>query len=407
MKESKISFKKSYIIYEMKNIQGVNMSNKITWELRAEDISQILSTNKKTFNYIKGKLSRFYLQVNKEGIDLFFKDQSGIIKYSLPVTYINAPVAAKTFSIDYTKFLNSLLRFQIEGALLSLTDTSLIIVDINVAAISVKLSATVSSESLNEILEAKERDIPKLIEYSHGDELNDIFHLTSKLMNNGNPNNCLAIIDGDVATYADRSLIYKEKCKTDFLDAMVSIHSYLIGFIINTQHHLEAKYYFDFINNALFFKSKDVQAYLLSEKPDVSIPSDKDLEDIRPDIADKDTNLFEIPIIELINSLDFFEGFFERDVWKPITFSFKKNEQKLCYESPLTSVEKPFENMLFTIKHETEFTLMSTPLQSVLSSILDKNPEAMISIKEKPNMPGVSVTVKDSNFELILAKLNF
>lgn len=380
--------------------------SKSTWELSAEDISDILTVNKKTFNYLKNTLSRFFLQVTKEGIDLYFKDNAGILKYHKDVNFINPPATSKMFAVDFQKFINSLRRFQVQGALINLDDTTISIVDINNNTTVVKLSATVCDDDLDGILNGKEKIKDTLTAYDHSSPMNEIFQLTSKLMNNGNPNNCLAIINGEIATYADRSLIYKDKCITSFKESLVSIHSFLVGFIMNTYELQASNYYFDFDNNGLYFKSKDIEAYLLSEKPDVNIPSDSDLANIRPDVKDPDVNIITISAIELSESLDFFEGFFERDVWKPITFIFKKKDQRLSYESPVTSVDKPFDSE-FTVKQETEFTLMSTPLQAVLQDILAEGNDVEIEIVEKPDMPGVSIKIKDQDFELVLAKLNF
>ncbi len=380
---------------------------KTTWEFSAEDISDILTVNKKSFSYLKNTLSRFFLQVSKEGIDFYFKDTAGIMKYHKNVEYITPPTGSKLFAVDFQKFINSCLRFQTQGASISLTDATLSIVDINNTTTVVKLSASLSSDDLDGILQEKESIKSTLISYSHSEEMNNIFVLASKLMNNGNPNNCLAIVDGDTATYADRSMIYKKKCETGFKEKLVSIHSFLVGFISNTYHLSKAKYYFDFQNNALLFQSEDIQAYLLSDKPDINMPSDADLKQIRPDLKDiKNSNVLKVSAIELASSLDFFEGFFERDVWKPISFKLSNESQKLSYESPVTFVDKPFETN-FTINFNTEFTLTSSPLQAVLSSILEEGNDVEISLVEKPDMPGVSIKVEDQEFELILAKLNF
>ncbi len=379
---------------------------KTTWEFSAEDITDILTVNKKTFSYLKGKLSRFYLQVTTDGIDLFFKDTAGILKYHKNINYINKPTSSQLFAMDYQKFLNSLLRFQAAGALVNLTDSSISIVDINNNTTVVKLSSDASDDDLQGILSGKDSAKSSMIKYDHSEDMNNVFSLTGKLMNNGNPNNCLAIMDGDKATYADRSLIYKEACETSFVDAQVSIHAFLLGFIITTQELQGAEYYFDFSNNALYFKSAEIEAYLLSERPDISVPSDDDLKSIRPDDSDASCNVYKISAVELSSSLDFFEGFFERDIWKPITFVFNSKDHKLAYTSPVTEVEKPLECNC-TIKQDTEFTLMSTPLQAVLSDLLSDGDDVEITIVEKPDMPGISMTAANKEFELVLAKLNY
>ncbi len=380
--------------------------SKTTWEFSAEDISEILTINKKTFGYLKNTLSRFFLQVNKEGLSFYFKDTAGLMRYTKKLTYVTPPIKEHLVALDFQKVVNSLLRFQVQGALINLTDASLSIVDRNNSTTVVKLSASASADDLDAILQEKEKEKGNLIKYLHTAEMNRTFGLTSKLMSNGNPNNCLAIVDGNTATYADRSVIYKEKCNTDFKEPLVTIHSFLVGFIANTYSLPKAEYYFDFANNALYFKSDEVTAFLLSEQPDINMPSADDLEEIRPSNKTAQCNVVKISAIELSESLDFFEGFFERDVWKPIKFQFSKKEQKLSYTSPVTSVEKPFASN-FNISFETEFTLTSTPLQAILSNILEDGNDVEITLIEKPNMPGVSVKVDDQDFELVLAKLNF
>ncbi len=272
----------------------------------------------------------------------------------------------------------------------------------------VKLSATPSKDDLDTFLKEKEDNKNKLVEYEHSDQMNKTFELTSKLMNNRNPNNCLAILNGNVAMYADRSVIYKEKCKTSFTDKVVSIHSFLIGFITNTFQLEDAKFYFDFDNSALYFTSKEVTAYLLSETPTINLPTEDELLQIRPTEEGLASNTLVMEAAELANSLDFFEGFFERDVWKPITFHLNQKEQKLTYESPVTSVDKPIEgDVETTLNIETVFTLASSPLLSLLNNSLHEGYSTKIVMLETPKMPGVSITSKDENFELILAKLNF
>lgn len=378
------------------------MQNSIQFEISDKQIEEILILNKKVFNSLKNKLTRFFLETDIGEFNIYFKDAQGILQKKFKIEYIEAPTSVQHFSIDYLKFVNALLRFQIEGTFVEITEKSVTLKGINDPTTVIKLSTKVEKEDLKKTLESL-KNKTTVEEYVHTSEMDDLFQLTSKLMNTSLVNNCI-VINKDSATYADRSLIYKEKCSLGPTD-QIAIHSFLMSFITSTySSYLSPKFSFNYKDSILILEDslRELTIILGTTKPDINVPSEKDLESIRPL---GDCNIVQISVGNLLADLDFFEGFYEKDFWKPITFSIKNNSFDLSYSSPITSVDKPASTSSFSIKSETTFSVMSSPLQTVLGNIEDKS--KTVTLKEDPEMAGISVTIEDEVSELILAKLNF
>ena len=339
------------------------------------------------------------------------KDTMGILKYSKDIAYINKPSKTIIEEIDLLKIMNAFLRFRQDGAFLKITPKNLIISSKENTETLVKLAATEKDIDLNILPEIKKELNPE-DKYNHSQKLNDIYLLISKLMNGTSPNNSIVFQSDDTSTeiiYADRSLVYKKKCDLIFKDPEVAFHSFILGFIIATQDFLKASYYYDNSKNAIYLESDTVTAYILSEKPNINIPSEDDLKQIRVSKPFTHANMIKISLMELLEGLTFFEGFYEGDEWKPLTFNFSPQEKELRYKNATIDINKSLECVALLSEPKSVFTLMSSPLQIILNSLLNENQgnDIELTLIEKEDKPGVSLIADGFDFELVLAKLNY
>lgn len=361
-----------------------------------------LQLKNKIYSYLGSSLTKTYMSVGDNSFILFFKGIRGALKTTIQ---IDAPSPALLFQVDYGKWTNALGKMTFAKEIcIEVTNKHLRISSSKESNDIISLGITTyppsSSEelTLKSFVETARDQLSSMMKFEYTDTLGGTLLLTNMMFSATGNNNSIELSDGKV-TYADRSIVLQSH--VDELNAVtkpVLVHKYLIG-LLNIVSRFSRQFYYDPKTQTMFWDDgTDTMFVFASEPCEIQIPTEEDLEqNIRP----KRPHFAEIDSQQLFNALNFFEGFYEGTVWKPLTFETREDNFQLWYRHPSTEINK----LIDPIKHNAEgetFTIASEMLERIVSRAIEEDVK-VIRFEFDEEGPGVRVIA--GRFDAVLGKL--
>lgn len=362
------------VIYLIMNNIKINFS---------QDCIATFNKNSKLYSYLYNSLSKAYFKLEKNHLNFYLKGDLGLFEHSYPVEYDGSTIY---FSIDYTKWVNSIMKF-----INSETGVNLEIAD---KRNSIKLSTDSSSDVITLSITKYSADNALITTIESGfsqgrsfknnnlalklnDDIVGDLTLADSLFNpQGNVNSIGVSKEGVI--YADKLIVLTTKFENVLDDSLFKgtldedegryfmLHQYLIG-LINFLYKENDTLYFNDDYSTTYWESDDKALVMSHPYRELVLPTSEDLlclypgDDAKVIVTNKDS---------LIEGLDFFNGFYEGSAWKPITFSAAANKEVvLRYRRPEADLTK---TLYGDTDSDGSFILSSDSLKKVLTKVRDK-----------------------------------
>jgi hypothetical protein len=215
----------------------------------------------------------------------------------------------------------------------------------------------------------------------------------------------------DSVMYADRSIILKVLvgARDEFLKDRdsVGIHKFVSGFLLQAMR-FNTNFIFDEHYETVYWEDENTKVVVASERCVIALPTDEELAMFVPQ-EDSERGRFSIGQNSLYESLEFFNGFYEASVWKPITFLCKDNKVKLYYKHPTTEVSKNLDTAEFSQNMNAEFQIVSELLTKLLQKAIDNSDSEdvdsqKVTITYDEEAAGVHCVIGNS-YDVVFAKL--
>ena len=377
---------------------------------------EIFTKNNKLYSYLYNNLSRAYFKIESKKLHLYLKGADGLFRQQFSIEYDGTPIY---FSLDFSKWVNALAKF-------SYADN--IKLEISNKQNHIRISTEDSPDVINLSIQKYKDDSSDVVTLTHNlpntrkaiKSENLLLELNDDVIGDLNLAGSLFVTQGNVNSiglgktgviYADRATILR----TEFLeflpeslftgntdDGYIYIHQYILG-LFGILYKENPHIYFSNDYSIIYWESDDKELMYTSPYRELAIPTDSQLESLVPQNTDSS---FDVDIETLKNSLDFFNGFYEGSVWKPITFNCVANKETVMrYKHPSADIIKALPN---TCAYDGTFILDSESIKKILSKIRDKRED-----KEEPlnvifnfdnDSPGILCTI--GNYcNVIFAKL--
>jgi hypothetical protein len=369
----------------------------------------ILQEKSKLLNYLSSSFTKTYFSVGDDKFVVFFRGVKGGIKVSFD---IEAPQEKRILQVDYSKWLNAISKMGFaETVEITLTERFLKIaipgsVDTITLGITLFTADSPEAQAVNSFVEDTLVST-KVHSLKLSEELRDAFTIANMMFSSAGNNNAVAIKKHGVM-YADRSIILQVLIPEmdSFLKKgteLVEVHKYTAGFILHAYRFGDI-FSFSDNYNVLGWSSLDgsTQCVLTSEACDIALPTDEELLMFKP--AEGDSSKLEVDNIHLLDALEFFNGFYEASVWKPIKFDIDKEAKaRLHYKHPTTEISKQLDCISAS---EGTFTIGAEALSKLLSSSQDRlqNKQCTVTLSYDEKAPGVACKVGDI-YDVVFAKL--
>ena len=387
-----------------------------------------LNRNSRLFSYVMTSFTKTYCRINQDSLILYFKGPKSLMSFRLQLESI-CPTSV-CFSIDINKLLSAVRKMSVQNQTLKLTlsdNPANVTIYSNTTNDKITFSANFYDENSVEItsltsffVEKEPLFSTKITTLQISPALLDFAFITNSYMSTINKNNAI-LIDKEKLVYSDRIIVVKryiEALTSTVLDE-VKIHRFILGFmdfVINDSPELKISQ----DGNFVYWQSSidsDFKAILVIDPCIISTPEDEDIASIIPENSEE--QIIECSPTDLIESIDFFTGLFEASIWKPITFTWSKenggDKVRLTYKHPSTEIQKDLTNYSITGnlgETNASFTLISDSLKVLLGKA-DTDGKVYIHFNNKStdeaHGAGVLVSCKDSNnvtiYDAVLAKL--
>ena len=387
----------------------------------------LLQEKSKLYGYLNGKLDKVCFKLDGTDFVVALNSGDGEVLTNLEVEYENGSTPDTTalyFSTDYQKWATTLQKFNGAECLHISLGESLMRVKIDGSQDVINLSliyyddCSQQADAITRFIAARRDEIKG---FNHKlvltPEILADFDLMGNLFTTQGRINAIGVSSTDVM-YSDRSVVVKanldEELPAELFDSLpdddnhIQIHSFTLKLLdILSEFNKEA--WFDSDYEVLYWADEHTELVLSSEAKVLALPTAEQLEGIKP--INKDT-YFDVNIDTLREGLAFFTGFYDGDIWKPVTFTLNKGEDVvLRYQKPsadltkvLEGVESPF-NCTFSVDSET--------LRKILQKIKDRYPNEELVVRfncdddtvpSEDEAPGVYCTVGNT-YEFNICKL--
>ena len=371
------------------------MANEIL--LNKQTVNNLLIKDNKIISQIS-KGAKSYLMVDKTGQNqLYFTiGNESISRYSL-MAQTDGPIA---FFFDFQKFLNSLQKISFnENIILKLTEKSVIIKS---DSCNDKVTLSINVLDLSEIkeiidLENEKHQLDSNNNFIVNEALESFLKASNSLMANTSADSSV-FLSKESGIYADRSVVFIAK-DIDFNNNKdIFLHNNSIKFCQVTKGNNN---FYTFLEeaNAIRWTSENqlIRTYFVQSEADLALPSDEDLESITP----KADNSMKISVGILLNAIEFFNGFYEGSIWKPLDFTVEagSSQIKLSYSHSSAEIEK-FIDAESDFKYNQKFSIASDSIKSILSVV---NSDSEVTFIFEKDAPGILMTV--DNFWCLLADI--
>jgi hypothetical protein len=352
--------------------------------------------------------TKTYFVVGDNMFTMFFHGRKGAAQTSVVV---DCAQPKRYFQIEFAKWTNALSKMDFAKEIhISLTEKLLRVTIggsnniINLGIIGYDKGAP-EIELIDEFLpeqQASIGDAGPCMEVT--DELVHNIAVATSMFSTVGKNNAIAIQNSGVL-YADRSLVLKAKQDLSGLlpsdDDLMLLHKYTVGAILLAQ---KASPYFQFSSDlsSCFWsytsaEGSTTQFVLVSEPCDISIPTEDELEQIRPSAGCGELRMI---AAALLGDLEFFGGFYEASVWKPITFQIvASKEATLYYRHPTTEITRVLTDATGDL--DGEFIIGS---EALLKLVKAGEGDSEVVITYDQDSQGVRCLIGNT-FDVVFAKL--
>jgi hypothetical protein len=371
----------------------------MTIKLSAETVKTILDRSK-IFSALQTQVSKYYCTVTADKkLKVIIKNGSRSL-FETSFSIESSDIKELYFSVDFDKFLNALKKMPGDVDI-SIDEKNFTVVS-TVSGDRVTLTITIfdatSSEVdlLNTFFESKSKIFKEGYEFTYNPFCHYFFNVAQFFMN-GIKNNSVALYKNKLL-YSDRSIIVSvdfpgEDFIAELKDDYITVHKYIMNFM-----SLVFKYngLFTFSKDKNFVSWKaddDFKAILAIENCIITIPTEDDIKNIAPDSDDH----YEFDDEPFMNAIDFFSGFYDSSIWKPIYITFPKfntgkdQEVKFFYKQPMVAeIETLTKAIEVTKGNDEDVTciLSSDALKQIVSLCNDNS----FFIKANNKQPGVELT---------------
>ena len=379
-----------------------------------ENFEKFLS-NSKLYQYLYSSLTKSYITLDKNKFTFYMRGSVGVFKETFNVEYDGDSL---TIYVDFSKWLNALQKFEYADSInISFTKSAMKISTpdspdiINLSIISFPKDDAEIVAFINKIPKDKKKIMDLGLKLTLTDEIISDFNLASSLFINQGRVNSIGLSKNGVI-YADRSTILKTtftspiednlfKCVEDGEDYFY-IHSQLIS-LMNIIYKDNPDIYFSDNYEEIYWANDDVELVYIYANRDLAIPTDEQLEAFIPQNPD---SYFEVDLGIFKDALNFFNGFYEGSVWKPITFNCVANKEiTMRYRHPSADITKELPCSCST---DGEFILESDAIKKVTSKVKDKredkSEDMKIRVSYDDEAPGILCNIGDYCM-VIFAKL--
>ena len=358
----------------------------------------------KLYNYLSQTFTKTYFVIGEDKFIIFLHGAKGAIK---SVFDIEAPGKKRYFQIDYGKWLNGIsklafsetisvrltekfIKLQIEG----MSDT------INLGIIPCENESSEAELINNFIEDRKEQEEDCKLQIT--DEVVKAITSATSLFSPAGQNNSIALTKQHVL-YSDRSIVLKAFMKNplDFgnVDSIL-LHKYIAGLFVYIYRENPEVTFIDDYSTVCWKDGINTYLVLTSEICEIVIPTEEELKSITPV---ENYGTLSVSRNSLLNSLNFFNGFYEASVWKPIVFKIEGGkEANLYYRHPTTEITKSLEH---AGDIDGEFIVGSDTLLKLVNRAGETEDEAtVVEFRYDQTSPGVYCKI-GSVYEAVFAKL--
>lgn len=373
-----------------------------------EEQVQVFVKRMKFCNTLSGVFSRLYFKIGGGELVYLLRGGTGVYRIKLDVDCNDSP---RYFAVDYNKWQMALLKFDWASELVfDVKDNSLSLMSNKgraggVISLGISNYNSTSSEALviEKFLETKKNELSngKVVEFTE-EIVNDLAFADNFFAIQASKVNSVGLGKKDVL-YSDRATVLKLHLSEELPDEVfenlgedyIHIHSFTIKLLKSlTTTNSEVLFSKDF--GSLYWEDEYSALFIVSEDREVAFPTEEQWEMIKPS---KDCGVI-IGTELLRKGLEFFTGFYEGSMWKPISFSLGTQESFLTYKHPTSEVVRPLEGVAGNI--DGSFNVDSEALRKVVSRIDDSKIKEL-NLYYDDEAPGIYIEAGD--LEAVLSKL--
>jgi len=371
------------------------------------EIVESFVEKQKLFFFLNNTFTKTFFKVEPHQVSMYLKGPKGILRYSFPVQSEEVSPSDEVIyaQLDFPKWNNAILKLrsslpiQFEATETAFT-LSVGLDTITLGIITYKDITSSEIDIINNFIPNTWKPVSSLVV---DDMLSTLFSVATSVVSPVIKNNAIAI-RGNIVIYSDRSIIVQARYPSQILTSIpatdtIILPKYTVDFMQNARKY-NTTFYFSADFNVLFWEANpDLQCILAGDPIEIAIPSPDDIRAITP--KDESCEIFEIAYSELKKKLDFFNGFYERSIWKPITFDLQDSQAFLRFSQQTTELQKEI-----TVRSSASgsFTISSENLGKVLSQVDTQN-EEIISFKFDKDSLGVTCIIGE-NYLIIFAKIS-
>lgn len=376
--------------------------------LTREQLDETQKYNK-LYNYIQQSFTKTYFAIGAEEMSFFFYGQKGALKSTFPLTKVlidEKDFITRYFQIDFTKWTNALSKLTLSQEVNFRLTEKFLKVFISGSSDVINLGIVPCEKGSAEIdlienfisnYEEKTKDNRKTMIFT--ENIISAITIASSMFSTAGNNNAVALFPNYVM-YADRSLVLKAhlESRLDLSDKIV-LHKYTAGVLPFLYISKPTVHFVDDYETLLWDDGQGTSMVLSSEPCEITLPTEEEALAILPQ-GEKGTVV--VPHHELQTCLNFFNGFYEASVWKPITFRITANkEASLYYKHPTTEITK---DLGVVGDMDGEFIIGSETLLKLVNKAVATVDEGFVTFTYDDEAVGVGCNIADL-YEATFAKL--
>lgn len=377
----------------------------------------ILSSNAKLYSYLSQQFGEAYFKVEPGFLTFHYRGQTGVLNTKIPLAEYDGE-ESKYFKTDYAKWQTALNRLDNENGISFEAMGTYLRCFIEGTDDEICLSANYFDEEdevaivVDTLLNEKRSEIEasgKMLTVTP-DFLSNVNLAISLFNANSGAANAVGFNSNEVV-YADRLTVFRvsadEAIEESFFENLeeeesyVKLHQYIIG-LMNLVFTDSAQIWFNDTYDTIYWKGENTELVINSGSIDMVIPSEEEIDFIKP--VEETSGAMTVNIATLKKGVDFFQGFFEGSVWKPIVFQCKRNEEvTLEYKNPSANIKKILNNSEAT--EEGRFLIEAETLKKLIDKVSARGGvDGVVQIYFDDEAAGVYLTALDK-YRVIFAKL--
>jgi hypothetical protein len=368
-------------------------------ELSQDFLSNIISVNRyvSAINGINLDSKKIIFSFKKVGASYLYYISNGIFaKAELAEAVVDSD---ENYEVDYDKFLH-LVNNTSGGVAIEVVDSTMKVTT-DVAVVDLLCTSISETDAMMDLVSSNDESL-----YSDVVQLNEStiagMAMTNSLISQSK-NNAGALFE-DKVMYSDRSQIYHKELSEESNSGLLPDDGLVLHkniFVILTNLFKFNKLNLASVSlakkpkkvDSFVIKDDKVTIFISNSQAEVSLPTDADLENIRP--LFHSFSLSKEVLDELIN---FFSGFFIGNSWKPLTFVNNNEELEIQYSVPsVTNISRKV-GSLNPGSSWTKFVIDSDSLKNFVSKLAN---EFEFYVEEDK----LGVLIKNGNDNIIFAKL--